>query len=367
MSSILEQKNISNYRNKIKNTIKLISFDNFKPQIKGTAGLKSQRYSVDIDLFSVIDYNNKDIKEVKREIRKEFYQIFKRLKNKDNIFFIDFKGGINPYLYQNFKTIKQIKEFYKNRKEQIPKEQYKKLLKLKGLSEVQDFGRKIYTLKWSLDELNKGKKTLPNGDIIKFDEILDDGTVIKIDILAIIDSIFWDITQIYEFWNRGEPLFFNKTKLGEGIEESFKKELKDKNYTKALKRLFSLARFKKDYPLIKKLTDIFNSNIGLVYKIYNNFDLLSTVFEKLDKKQIKNILEKMKDFIQINKELLGNVWDFNIPNKVFQLIEEITNSNSLISIENKISKIYNLLKETTNKETKKIMETGKINYKSYIN
>ena len=126
--------------------------------------------------------------------------------------------------------------------------EYKKALKFKKKDEIKEFVKKLYILRWSIDEVLKGYKTLNNGDKIYLINCVLDNTVIKLDVILKYNySIFLEISEIYVFKIKN---YKNNLTTGEqihqGITNDYKKFMHEGKLYKALKRLFSIYKFKKD-------------------------------------------------------------------------------------------------------------------------
>jgi hypothetical protein len=350
MNNLLKKK--ISFSEKLEDAFSLISF-NGNYSIAGTGNLKSILYPSDYDLFEeVIETNDKN--QALNHIVKRFQEIFKKIKNSNFIFLIDFKCGVHHNSY--FDKYNNLNEFliYLNdmyQKKLINLSEYKKALKLKKPDDIKEFTRSLYILRWTIDEVLRGNKYLKNGDkVFLFDCILDN-TVIKLDcILHYNYSIFMEISEIYVFKVKNHR---NNVTTGEqihqGITNDYKKFMYEGKIYKALKRLFSIYKFKKDMGKCKELIKFFNSNEGLLNKIIGDLEIYVIVLEKIPKIKI----DEIKFGLQTLKSQLANMYQFNIPNDFileFDKMSKIDNKSKLIkNINLMIGKLNTILQKIAKK------------------
>ena len=82
--------------------------------------------------------------------------------------------------------------------------------------------------------------------------------------------MFKDISIIYNFHNIKED---TPTKI-ERLKADYNELVQEGDIYKSLKRLFSIYKIKKEYPKLKQLTQLFNSNIGKLYETNSNLKTL---------------------------------------------------------------------------------------------
>jgi hypothetical protein len=143
----------------------------------------------------------------------------------------------------------------------------------------------------------KGYKILENGRKMAFQECILIKTMMKMDLIALIDGIYTEFSENYLFKIGNDSNYLEHELEPDHIEAGIKKSLDEylniqQNYWKSLKRLFSLSLRKKtiDKKLTKDFIDFFNSDIGLINKCKNEFDILLVILEqKFRKPELKDI------------------------------------------------------------------------------
>lgn len=317
-NNILERKKEFERKDNINKVIGMMSFNNSKPSVIGSASLKSSRYPNDYDIDNLVFFKSNDEEYIKQQIRKKMIKIFETLKKNPDTFIIDFKLG---------------------EKDKKP-------------------------LKWNFREVKRGFKLI-DGERKYFVDALEDGSVVKLDVIALIDSEFMDMTTMYEFFKKNKDNAFkedvvNQSQITKGISEDAIKQLKQGNYMKYLKRLFSIAKLKKNTKQLETLSHFLNTDLGKLYKCYNDSVLVSTLLENGDEKKLQKHKKNIIDFLQIIKASLGEIYQFSIMNSVFEKFNDIGYNDSLETIQKKISPIIRYLKMKVNKEAKKIIELHNI-------
>ena len=84
---------------------------------------------------------------------------------------------------------------------------------------------------------------------------------IKLDYVIKIGTLFYELSINYTFESSS-----TKEEIIKAIEKEEKELISDGEFYKALKRRFSIAKLKKDKPTMVKLTKLFNSPTGEMYK-----------------------------------------------------------------------------------------------------
>lgn len=371
MSEYIKKKSPTEYDDNVKEVFSLIAYHNGKPEVMGSANLKSQMYSADFDLFErVIETTN--IKEAKEDIYQTFKQIFSHIDRMKHVYFIDFKLGIDEDLYldkDEFENPSKVKMFYENKYKSglITKEQYDKIVEAsKDKDDLYEVARKLWTLRWNKTNMDKGYKELSKGRRKTVYDALDDKSIIKIDLVAYINGKFVEFSNIYELYAGDKVINLALTNIVESVKHDIYLYHKAKNWYKMLKRIFVIARLRKDIKLIEQLTQLFNSNIGLLYKIRADFGTLAIVLDK-GYRPIKEIHAS----IQSLKAQLANVYQFPVgTNKLYDNILKIIEHSSIIKNPEELQKGLEWLDETlmdiVNDETKKYIKKHKIPYKEFL-
>ena len=236
--------NEKQYNNNIKKIAKLMSLES-KVNIVGSAKIKRNLYYSDYDSFSTVKGKNENI------IYNHFMSVFDIIRNSENTIITDFKLGENA---------------------------------------------KGEPLRWTYEEIKRREN---NG--ITFEMAINQKSMIKMDIVTLLNGRFIEITEVYNIFIDGESNSdYSKENIMKELTDDMKKQIKEGNYMKALKRQYSILNLQnKNKAVREKLIDYFNSPIGLLNRSKSDLETMLTVIEspKFDIDEIRNSLQMLKEII----------------------------------------------------------------------
>ena len=219
---------------------KVLQFGNNPIRLVGTGSMASQYYPADFDFLSLISKKGSI-----NEVYNNFKKIVDKIKQANNLFFIEFK------LQKNIK---------------------------KGQKEPEKY--KVY----NLNDIN----------LEFFEAYFEDVELCKIDLIIYLSNgAFKEVSCIY---------FFSNKELN--MNDYIKALLDDQvyyydqgKYYKSLKRLMLSAKYKQpiDKNLIITITSLFNSAVGKLYELDNEIQAAIIYRDKYDDKMAK---ERIKNFIR---------------------------------------------------------------------
>jgi len=231
------------YNKNITKIAKIMSLES-KVNIVGSAKIKRSIYYSDYDSFSTIKGKNENM------IYNHFKSVFEIIKNSENTIITDFKMG--------------------------------------------EFRGK--PLRWDYEAIKRREN---NG--ITFEQALKQKSMIKMDVVTLLNGRFIEITEVYNIYIDGESNFdYSKENVRKELTDDMLKQIKDGNYMKALKRNYSLLNLdNKNKALREKLIDYFNSPIGLLNRSKSDLETMLTVIQspKFDIDEIRNSLQLLKEQI----------------------------------------------------------------------
>ena len=296
---MLNKKTKLDFNNNLQNIFNLISISGHY-KIVGSAALKGIYYNSDIDL------NENDELDSYKKVYEKFKQIFEICKNNKDIFITDFKCGVD----ENNEPIR-------------------------------------WSYKEIMNNSNKNKS---------FEDCLKQKSMIKLDIVYLLNGNFIEITEVY-FLKIGNNTNYNENELNsEEIKKNLQNELKnlinEKQYFKALKRIFSILLMEnKNNILQNKLINFFNSENGILYKANADLKILISViennFRKPDINDIKNNLQIIKQNLSIQTETHKNC---------SKIIDDICKIKNIIHMRIYIYKLSEYLQKVYNREAKTFLE-----------
>ena len=255
----------------------------------GSAGLKSQEFFSDYDLFTTIDKFN----------LKKIVEILKRTEKNQNMYLIEIKFQKGEKKIK-FRTLEELEDNF----DKIADEDWNFVkfdfviyidYRLIELSIIYDTGDKSMS--------DKCEKRLKKKIGININEMKDGRYKSKEQAVAVAYS------QLY----KKHPECNTEDDLEEKLNDDIKEYKKEGMYYKALKRTFSLLNYrykmdKNNKKLEKKvvmLSKFFNSEFGKLYVIYNNLEAIKLMIENYDDIDAKKRIElNLKDIgvKQVNLE-----------------------------------------------------------------
>ena len=283
----INKKSINEHNNELINLFNNLSITN-KYNIVGSFSTQGIYFPSDVDLNENIKIKSqKDIISTNKKLQK----VFKYINDNKNIFFTDFKIGVD----ENNES-----------------------------------------LHWTFDEIMKGKKNNKH-----FNESLLDGTV-KLDIIYRLNfGDFVEISMIYQI----NP---KKLDLVNDLKNDIKEYLKIGRSYKALKRCFSLYTIQNNHKKLYILMKLFNTDIGLVAKVISEI----TIYIQLLELYSNRISIKEIDFsIQELKYYLGCIFRFKIPNKIFQKLDKICQIKTVKKLIIELNKMNDYFKKLLEEQT----------------
>ena len=232
------------FNNKIKNIGQIMSLES-KANVVGSASIKRSIYYSDYDLFESV--NNKS----SAMVYNHFKAVFNIIKSSPNVVVSDFKCG---------------------------------------------HGENGKPLRWDFSEINAG---VNNG--VTFEEALEQKSIIKIDIIALVSSRFVEISEVYNIKIKGSTnMDYSKENVIKNIVEEYKDMVKGGNFMKSLKKMYSIIRLKDpNDKTLNLLLDYFNSPIGLLYRCKADLETIEMIlnYTKFSIEAIKESLQTLKEQI----------------------------------------------------------------------
>jgi len=302
IKKIKERTNFSNAERKVFRLLSLFG----KYKVVGTGGISEIEYNDDFDLM---EYTKcPDEQKAYEQILKIFQQKFKDVYKEKDMYITDFKAGHLPG--------------------GIP-------------------------LRWNKETIAQGYQYIEDRKI-DFISCLNQKSVIKMDIVSIINGNFIEFSEIY-FISFGEhdayPVNFKiRDQIITNIKLDYFKKLKEDNYFKALKRLFSFLKLEDNEhtEIGHILIDFFNSPIGHLSALTGDMKTLKeTVFNKFKRVEMKKIKKALENIIE------------KLPQKYIIYIRSILRENTKKDLIDKLEIVIKFFQDLVNIHTKNFIKNNK--------
>jgi hypothetical protein len=323
-------------------------------EIFGSANYRLQKYGADVDLTQGFSSSG-NFEEFLKLFEKKMIKIVKTIVKKKNHYVTEVKAGLdmrysldvgrcmNGNYKMNPDLFHIVDQMYKEglfndleytRIKIIYAKSLKQALNQDDYDIVYNTIRERLILRWSAEEIIKGRKIVAGGYNIPLIDALKFSTPTKIDMIALYDGKFIEITNfvvlaykigdVYYTLNKDFP---NKeSEIIKFQQKGLKKEIEKLLYSdyyygpfKAVKRTFALARVLRDKNMLQKIIPIVSGDISLLYQIRSELEADLLVMEFADNPDIKIIDSHIdKSRIRIAKVL-------NIPKNILITINEMIN------------------------------------------
>ena len=150
----------------------------------------------------------------------------------------------------------------------------------------------MYFIEGKIQVSDKNKKRFYKLEDLKEEMFEKKFQFIKLDYVIKINTLFYELSINYTFESSS-----TKEEIIKAIEKEEKELINDGEFYKALKRRFSIAKLKKDKPTMVRLTKLFNSPTGEMYK---NVAIMKAIKSAIDAGfkeplDIKNYAISLKD------------------------------------------------------------------------
>ena len=367
--------------------IHLITLDpEFPPKIVGSFKYVVHEYPADIDMFETYK-GCCSLNSVKKDITLKFIDMAKRIKASHHIYLGDFKAGYDNRYYINIGRIQdpkiinynpeKIKEDIMRLKENnlLTEKEYDDLIvkvvtnpKLKEFYDLESEIKKKYVIRWTLDEMIQGKKTLPLGLKVTLEDALAHKSIVKIDIWIYLNKRYMEVTNMFVLtYDDTKNHLHTLTKKQDAYEISLMDDLyKYSNrsinkYMKLAKRLWVYAVLKNNAKIMTALYPLFSSSASKMYQITADIETIVNILEHIKRPLLSSITANIEDW----KTRLGTVMSDTLPsavasdiyNKIDLIIKKINDKKYVVDNLNEISDILVIY---INKYVKKFLIKNKL-------
>ena len=319
VTKITKEKDHSQYNNNISKLFHLLTYKKADPIVMGSNAMKFY-YGSDYDLFSIVQ-THESLAALKKNVYMEFKKMMQNILMKKDVYFIELLAGVDA----------------------------------DGKS-----------LKWRPKELIKGFQK-KDGKIYKFMDILNEESIIKIEIVGYVPGVgFIPVSNAYEF-QTSDGQGINHEKITVDTVASLKKDIQKfhekKNLMKILKRLFIISLTEKNKTLSEKLINIFNGDIGRLYKVKSDLEGIGEVILEYHDKPT---MDKAYHEIQKLKEYIGVQIIYLFKKDFYKKFDRISLTKNYKTMGKLINVLCEEILKIVNKLLKQQIKKDKINYEKYL-
>ncbi len=340
---ILQYRNPNSYTKDTLNYIRLVTTKSDVNPV-GSQRFKVHRYPGDIDIFEKIQ-ECCTLEDSRKIIAEKIRTIAKNIKKTPFVYLGDFKAGIDDRFFIDIGSIKDnkvkgydydkiLKSLKKQHKDELlsDSEYSERIQLLKEKPSIYEFEetesvlRKKWIIRWTLDELIKGRK-VKDGQPFYLYECLSHPTIVKIDVWAPVEGRYTELTNFFvlSYLDKNGKQHPINIELEDRLVSLKKDIVKYSNplHRKSLKyakRLWIYAQLLQDDELLKKLFPLFSSSAGILSQITSEIETLTMMLENLPNPPISSIIKQIDGF----KSRVNSIYDIDLGEKtLFFLIDTI--------------------------------------------
>lgn len=304
-----------NYSTKVVEVLRAMSFSEGKNiRIIGSAGIRSIQYAGDYDAVERVDGTPHDF-------AVGLKQIVRRLLALPNVLIGDIKCGevgdwrvlpesLSPNDKWDSAPMKEKIQWLRSRKVITPVEA-KDALTLLGKSPspavyyAMKDAFKWHILRFTPHDVVEGVKHI-HGKTVSLEDAIQSGGMTKVDTVALLeDSRYVEVSCVYEFYTHGKAISTIRKDFISELKESVLDKLIRGEIFKVFKRVFSITRLTGDTPLGLKLITVFNGDLGLLYSVISDIQMIRFLLS--NNKKVSE--ERLKGEIEGFKSRLANIWE----------------------------------------------------------
>lgn len=335
MDLIADKRFPDNYSSAVLDVLKAMSMTDMKTlKIVGSSSVRSQLYAGDYDAIERVNAKSakdvaKRLKQVVKQMRSLRYAVIGEIKCGEipewNVFRPNARVEDNKILDFSIKESQAKVDLLRSEHVLTAEESKTTNELLERATNEFDFiyakkSIRFHILRWTPSEILEGAKLIRGNQIVKLEDAILSGGMIKLDAVANVHDRFTEFSVIYDVFEDGKRITQTPVPLVRGLEEDIA-FYQETNVFKALKRIFSLAKHFRETRIIEALIPILNGDLGRLYQIINDIKTISFLLEhhrytnKLDaiRSQIDEVrhrlgnIYQLKDFLRAEHDIIGSI------------------------------------------------------------
>jgi hypothetical protein len=355
--SVLQTRTEKSLSKQTLDIIKMISLGRKQSDraIVGSFKYAVHEYPGDIDLMESVQETG-PIKDAKRRLATGFRRIAGRIAKQGEVFLGDFKAGIDaryyidigeyvlPHLhsdklelvgYSKKRVLARIAEIHKQGLLTHEEAARLRMLVVATPDYVQHKAlmqevRRLYVIRWSLEELIAGVKRLPFDKRMRLEDAIAQKTVVKLDVWCWINERFVEITNWFNLTCVDCESHHHLSLPFGNLVENLVKDIEIyttpqlKGHMKLAKRIWRYAIVTGKGGIARRIAPLFSSSAAKLYQIQNDIEVLLNMMEKLTAPPMAKMLVELQEIKMRMGTVLNSVLPVAKAKEVFRLIDGIS-------------------------------------------
>lgn len=316
-----------NYSEDAAKIIKTMAFSD-GIQVLGSMSLRDQIYAGDFDCYEKVVVGHDTDENAAKALAKDFQAIVRNCEALKDVYIGDIKAGlieawrvvpVDADKFRPLESIEKLKYLQRNNiinnkeaqesikliESKFRKASYKEMSDVQRSNEVYLLQKKIkfHIVRWRPDDVARGFKILRNKTKFTLAEAFLTPMLAKLDVVGFVEnSRYTDFSCLYEFWNKNKELNPDPLDFIKSIKKDIIALKLEGNKFKALKRIFSLARYQENTTLMAEITPILNSDLGRLYQVISDIGTIRYMLQEhavtKDDHLLKNIHFEIDQFVR---------------------------------------------------------------------
>lgn len=323
------------------------------PRIVGSFRYKIHEYPSDMDLFEAVS-TCCSIETGSKSVVANIQDMIRRIQKRRFTYMSDFKAGVDKRYevdigtyhakkqklegYDQYRIVESIANLYTQKL--LDKREAAEMIRLVRAKPnayqhhvLEEALRKRYVLRWTEKEILQGFKVLPLQSRMMLEDAIQQETIVKVDVWALVDDRFMEISNWYTIVAKvdGDNVYLSE-RPGE-YKESLQQDIityRDplfRKHMKLAKRMWLYAISDKDDYTVRQLYPLFGSPVAKLYQVQSEMDMLIAMLRKLQSPPYHLIQKQIAHF----KTRIGTVpdtyLDADSEKKVFQHLDTAIHGN----------------------------------------
>lgn len=322
----------SSYPNYVRNNIQIMSINKNKSSIVGSFSFSYPQFPSDVDVRELVDEGSTRDQVIRFFINGITTKVIE-IEQIPNYWLMEVKMGFDDRY--NFSVLDKLAEYkiaslYKN---QLLTDEEFAILQNDNEEIADLLLQNLAKIRWSTYDIVNGYKILRGDKVVYLKEVVPMKGVINMEVIGVSNNKFMDLSNFFTLVYYGQDGKLKSINLPDEVIEDFDsffvREIKSNikklyysqtspDYSKMIKRYFSLGRFTGDKDLVNKVYPYLNSIIALAGQKKSEIALLMKLIEHTNMNgvpieifinQLSNIKLALSSIVDFDRDLLQDIND----------------------------------------------------------
>jgi hypothetical protein len=186
-------------------------------------------------------------------------------------------------------------------------------------------------LRWTPAEVKRGHITLRDKTVFRLEDAMKTKGITKVDVVAWVKDKYVEVSNIILWTKRGGVPYAHIPPLRQSLSQDADYYAVEGNFFKAAKRLYSIAKNRKDESAMERLRHILNSPLGAVYTVVSDLKVLDEFPKAVTPEKKRVELDLMRD--RMAKLYFPEFDRAKSPQALLPRLEEVLQQNARKALE----------------------------------